>query len=189
MKTAPLFVYAYLNARIAPIARGERYEEPLETALAKSGLGEVTGGGTMQQKSGEVSFCGIDVDLLDTDRGIPFLASFLEECGAPKGSKLQFTLPSGEKKEIPFGIFEGLAIYFNGTDLPPEVYETCDINFVWSEIERLIGETASIQGYWQGPMETALYLYGPSATAMRAAIAEFSAGYPLFDKARFEIIA
>jgi hypothetical protein len=189
MEPQPLFVYAYLNSRIAPLDRGERYEDPLEEALQNNGMGEVTGGGTMQKKSGEVSYCGIDIDLFDAEHGVPFLADFLSERGAPKGSKLQFTLPTGEKKEVPFGNLEGLAIYLNGTDLPDDVYKHCDINYVWEEIDRLIGEKASIQGHWQGATETALYLYGPSATMMRSAIVDFAQSYPLFERARYEIVA
>src|SRR5437773_2066473 len=57
--------YAQLNARIMPINRGEQYEDPLQDALAQNGLGQVTGGGTMQSENGEIAYCGIDVDLFD----------------------------------------------------------------------------------------------------------------------------
>src|SRR5262245_43981465 len=84
----PLFVYAQLNARLRPLDRGKRYEEPLEQAFEKNGLGEVTGGGTLQATTSEIEYCGIDVDLFDVENGIPFLCQFLSQCGAPKGSKL-----------------------------------------------------------------------------------------------------
>jgi len=53
------FVYAKLLDRIMPLVRGERYEAPLEEASAQRELGEVTGGDTMQQKSGEIEYVGI----------------------------------------------------------------------------------------------------------------------------------
>ena len=40
-------VTAELNHRIGPIDRGDRYEDPLEKALAERGYGEVDGGGAL----------------------------------------------------------------------------------------------------------------------------------------------
>lgn len=184
----PVFAYAQLNARIMPMDRGERYEEPLEEALSENGFGEVTGGGTMQSENGEIDFCGIDIDLLDVANGVPFVCQFLSERGAPKGSKLQYEL-DGEKMEVPFGEAEGLAIYLNGTDLPEEVYKECDVNEAYDEINRLLGDCGSIQGHWQGPTETALYLYGDSADEMRELISGYLAEYPLCQRARVVKIA
>jgi hypothetical protein len=180
--------YAQLNARILPLDRGERYEDPLAEALSKSGYGEVSGGGTMQSQGGEIDFCGIDLDLLDVEHGVPFVCDLLTRCGAPKGSKLQYEL-NGEKVEVPFGAAEGLAIYLNGTDLPDEVYKECDVNLVYDELNRLLGDSGAIQGHWQGPTETALYLYGHSVDEMRRHIADFLARYPLCQKARVVQIA
>ena len=90
---------------------------------------------------------------------------------------------------MPFGKLEGLGIYFNGTGLPDEVYQNCDFNYVYEEINRRLAECGEIQGYWQGPTETALYLYGDSIEGMKAAIAELMAEYPLCQKVRYEAIA
>jgi hypothetical protein len=188
MPDQPYFVYAQLNARIMPIDRGERYEDPLQEALVARGLGEVTGGGTMQATPGEIDFCGIDIDLNDLAAGVPFVCEVLTSLGAPKGSKLQYEL-EGQQIETPFGAAEGLAIYLNGTDLPDEVYANSDVNHVYDEIIRLLGDRGQIQGHWQGPTETALYLYGPSADQMRQLIAPLLAEYPLCARARVEQIA
>src|SRR5205823_3464365 len=145
--------YAQVNARIMPLDRGERYEDPLGEALAENGLGAVTGGGTMQSETGEIEYCGIDVDLLDVSKAVPFVCTFLTERGAPRGSKLEYEL-DGKRVEVPFGAAEGLAIYLNGTDLPDQVYKECDVNAVYDEINRLLGERGSIQSHWQGPAET-----------------------------------
>ncbi len=64
---------------------------------------------------------------------------------------------NGRPLEFPFGKLEGLAIYINGTDLPDEVYQTCDINFVVETINQKIADQGAIQGYWQGATETALF--------------------------------
>jgi hypothetical protein len=184
----PVFAYAQLNSRILPLDRGDKFEEPLGEALAENGLGEVTGGGTIQAENGEIEFCGIDIDLTDVSKGVPFVCDFLSRCGAPKGSKLEYE-SNGKRIEVPFGTAEGIAVYLNGTDLPDEVYSDCDVNIVYQEINRLLGNHGAIQGYWQGPTETALYLYGTSADEMRDLISAFIAGYPLCQRARIVQIA
>jgi hypothetical protein len=184
----PIAAYAQLNARIMPLDRGEQYEDPLGEALAENGFGEVTGGGTMQSKDGEIEYCGIDIDLFDVPKGVPFVCQFLAQCGAPKGSKLQYN-HKGKDIEVPFGEAEGLAIYLNGTELPDEVYKECDVNHVYEQINRLLGDRGAIHGHWQGPTETALYLYGSSAEEMRKLIAAFLAEYPLCQRARVVTIA
>jgi hypothetical protein len=188
MSAEPTFAYARLNARILPLDRGERYEDPLIEALAENGFGEVTGGGTGQSENGEIAYCGIDLNLFDVEKGVPFICEFLAERGAPRGSAREFE-HNGEKVEAPFGFLEGLAIYLNGTDLQDEVYEKCDVNELFEEINRLLGDRGDIQGHWQGPTETALYLYGYSADEMKSLIASHLASYPLCQKARVEQIA
>src|SRR5689334_21984745 len=71
------FAYAKLNARLMPMDRGELFEDPLADALAQAGLGELTGAGTMQSSEGEIEFCGLDIDLVDVKKGVPFICDFL----------------------------------------------------------------------------------------------------------------
>ena len=148
----------------------------------------MTGGGTGQAENGEIAYCGIDLNLVDVEKGVPFVCEFLAVRGTPRGSALEFE-QNGEKVEVAFGILEGLAIYLNGTDLPDEVYEKCDVNELYGEINRLLGNRGDIQGHWQGPTETALYLYGYSADEMKSLIADHIANYPLCQRARVERIA
>ncbi|SFR89716.1 hypothetical protein SAMN05216570_0411 [Dyella sp. OK004] len=180
-------VTAQLNARVQPIHRGEIYEDPLDAFLREHKLGEVDGGGTMLTEHGEIDHCDVEINLTDIGEDkLALLASTLNNLGAPKGSKLM--LDEG-KREIPIGRNEGLAIYLNGTDLPDEVYANCDSNAVYSTFVELLGEAGVIQSWWQGPTETALYLYGPSFEQMRGLVADFMASYPLCQKARLAQIA
>lgn len=179
-------VVAQLNARLGPVDRGEIFEDPLHEALKAAGLGEVTGGGTKQQESGEISYCDIEISLSAPDDAlIQRIIVGLEEVGAPKGSKLIFE--SGE--EIPFGKAEGLAVYLNGTDLDPETYRSCDINFVIEEFERLAEPVGRVWSWWGGGAETALYLYGTSFRDMHSRLAPFLADYPLCQRCRVVRIA
>ena len=132
----------------------------------------------MQQKSGEIDYVGLDLSLTDLERSVPFVRSFLEEQGAAKGSAL--ILSTGEaKRTIPFGLSEGIGVYFDGVSLPAEVYQECDINVVWEEFSRRLEGEAEIRGHWQGPTETALYIYGKASSTMRELLADYIESYPL----------
>src|SRR6186997_863085 len=126
-KPRPIPAYAKINARLQPKGRGDLFEDPLAERLEKANLGAVTGGGSMLGQNGEIQYCGIDIDMYDAERSPAFICDALNRRGAPKGSELQFTLDS-RKVVVPFGEAEGLAVYLNGTDLPDEVYKTCDLN-------------------------------------------------------------
>jgi hypothetical protein len=185
VESASTYLTARLNARVQPMHRGELFEDPLDEALQELGIGSVTGGGTQLSESGEVDYCDIEIDVAALDeRSVQAIINLLEGLGAPHGSKLK----AGEQ-ELPFGNTEGLALYLNGTDLPDEVYKACDSNVVYTEVQRLIGDRGEIYSHWQGPKETALYLYGNSFQEMRDSIAEFLATYPLCQKCRVEQIA
>jgi hypothetical protein len=94
------FVFVKIPESIMPIERGDKYEDPLDEALKASSLGEVTGGGTQLDKpnpdgSASIAWVGIDVELSDIERGVPFLVATLKKLGAPKGSALEYRV--GEK--------------------------------------------------------------------------------------------
>jgi hypothetical protein len=182
-----VLVIARLNDRAQPIDRGDLYEDPLDAILKDQGLGEVTGGGTQLGKDNEIEFCDIEIQLhAASDESLDALKSALEELGAPKGSKL---IVESSGQELSLGTNEGLAVYLNGTDLPAEVYQTCDVNFVYQEFNRLLGSEGTIHSHWQGPRETALYMYGRSFDAMKTHLQSFIDSYPLCQKARVVQIA
>jgi hypothetical protein len=181
-------VTARLNARLQPIDRGEQFEHPLGEALQSEGLGEVVGGGT--QLAGEpagIEFCDVEIRLKHASE--PVLRRVIERLeflGAPKGSRL---IIESSGREIAFGNQEGLALVLNGTDLPAEIYASCDINHVVSELSRLMGEKGSFRGYWEGSKETSLYCYGGSFVEMSKAIEPLLNNYPLCRGAKVEQIA
>jgi len=180
-------VVASLNARLQPLHRGEYFEDPLDELLKQRKLGEVTGGGTMQLKTGEIKFCDIEVTI---NTAAPewehVLIDTLELLGAPRGSRL---IVEGTGREVPFGVAEGMAVYLNGTELPADVYRECDSNHVYSEFNRLLEGQGRVLSWWEGPTETAFYLYGRSFVSMRTRLDEFIRTYPLCARCRIEQIA
>jgi len=182
------FVTAQLNHPLMPLDRGDRYEDPLDEALSAEGLGETSGGGTMQAISGEIDFIDVEIELNDLERGVPLVISKLEELGAPKGSILRVhdTEPA---REIPFGKTEGVGIYLDGVNLPDEVYKESDINVVIEELNKSIEGHGEMQSHWEGSAETALYFYGDDAKQMASLMNKFLESYPLCKGARVVTIA
>ncbi|MEM7165854.1 MAG: hypothetical protein AAF581_10340 [Planctomycetota bacterium] len=94
------FVFAKIQDTVSPIERGAKYEDPLSDALQRAGLGEVTGGGTMQNKDGSIAWIGVDIEVKDLTTGIPLVRRKLRELGAPRGSVLEYTVDD-EPIEVP----------------------------------------------------------------------------------------
>lgn len=182
-------VIVRLNDKIMPIGRGDIYEDPLDKFLRANKYGEVTGGGTMQAKTGEIEFCDLEI-LIYQNQNIELIIdeiiTLLETQGAPKGSSLTISKIS---KEIPLGKAEGLAIYLDGVNLPAHIYSECDSNDVLHELGNLIGDSGNVPRYWQGETETAFYFYGEAFEKMNRAISEFVHAYPLCKGARIVQIA
>jgi hypothetical protein len=88
-----LFVSVRIPQPLIPLERVARYEDPVEAALKKQGLGEVTGGGSQlgpRKPDGKYDILGIDLDveLTDADQGLPALRAVLRELEAPPGTEL-----------------------------------------------------------------------------------------------------
>lgn len=102
--TNPLFVYIKIPADLGPLDRGELFEDPLQGALDKEGLGEITGGGSQLSDLDEngrrsVEFCGIDVDIYDPVKGLALLRRELMRLQAPAGTVLLYELNGKEWEE------------------------------------------------------------------------------------------
>jgi len=184
----PTFVFAHINHRYLPIDRGEVFEDPLQERLEAEGLGEVTGGGTSLGDNGEIAWIGIDVEITDVERGLPVVIGTLVAHGAPKGSLLEVH-DVDPPRTVAFGGTEGIAVYLDGVGLPDEVYATSDFNFVVAEVDRLCEGVGRFEAHWQGPTETALYVFGRSADALQERLAPLLASYPLCQGARVVRIA
>jgi hypothetical protein len=179
-------VTVQLNAKIMPLDRGRLFHDPLTAALEAEGLGLSEDGGTLCSAEGEIEYCDLEVDLYEnTERAYEFVKQTVERLGAPKGSKLHVS----QDDVRPLGTREGLGLYLNGTELPDDIYKNCDSNHVHDELNRLVEGEGRILGHWQGPKETAFYLYGGSFDEMRRRIADFIAEYPLCQKCRVVRIA
>jgi hypothetical protein len=64
------------------------------------------------------------------------------------------------------------------------VYASSDINDLTATLSGRLGTEGDMQSWWQGPRETALYLYGPSAARMTELTADVLARFPLAQRCR-----
>ena len=85
-------VTANIQESIMPVARGEKYGQPLDAFLREHGLGEVTGGGTSLDKGGMPGSVEISFDLRDPEKNASVVAKKLKELGAPRGSTLYYRI-------------------------------------------------------------------------------------------------
>lgn len=183
------FIVITLNDKIQPIDRGDHYEDPLDEYIQQNHIGEVTAGGTLQAENGEIEFVNIEIQLnegVEPRYAASKIIEFINSINAPKNSKLRI---ENTKEVILFGEKEGLAIYLDGQNLEPEVYENSDVNFVVSEVKKLIGDKSEIVRFWEFSDKTALYFYGNSFTEMIEQIKDFMSEYPLCKNAEIKQIA
>jgi hypothetical protein len=168
---------------IQPVARGERYEDPVFEALTSAGLGEAgDGGGSLCTHEGEVTEVDFDVELTSLE-GIPVIVKVLEERGVPKGSLLRYKI-DGKAVEVAFGVSEGVAVYLDGVNQPAEVYATSDAEELLDKLTAALDGAAEYRGSWQGPRETSLYFYGEDAERIFGKIEPVLRDYPLSRNAR-----
>lgn len=180
-------VIASLNAKLQPLHRGE-LEDAFDDLMQSKSFGmRVVGGGTLQEESGETAHCDIEIEIDElNDENVQLVIRALESMLAPKGSRLH--IPARDRT-LDFGKHEGLALYINGTDLPPEVYANSDINFVIQECGRLLAGVAVVNSHWEGASETALYMYGKDFQDMYQRLQPLLENYPLCQKSRVVQIA
>jgi hypothetical protein len=85
------FFYIRIPESLGPLARGEKYEDPLGKAMGE--LGEVTGGGSQLAEGDSIAFCGIDVVVNDRVRGLEVIRRAMRACGAPPDTIIEEYLP------------------------------------------------------------------------------------------------
>ena len=175
----PHLVLARMYEYIEPIDRGERYEDPLQSALEARKAGAVTGGGSQMSAEGGIDYVDVEVELANLDDALQLTTSVLEQAGAPRGSEI---LADGEVLRE-FGTQQCLAVYLDGVSLPDDVYETLDFEAVVEQIGKAAGPD-SYRGFWQGAEETGLYFFGSNADEMFARVEPVLRQLPIGQNAR-----
>lgn len=192
-KTAPqapvTYIVVQLNDKITPFEKAKAYAQPLAAFLEAKAYGEIAGGGTAKEEQGEILFCDIQIELaaekLNYDM-VHDIIQHLENCGAPKGSKI---IVEETNEEILFGKKEGMALYLDSSTL--EYYEADgnDIDFIQKEMYKLTNAEQNADRYWEDDRKMALYFYGTSFEEMERKSQHFRATYPLCQKAKIVQIA
>ena len=172
-------VIARFYEHIEPIDRGERYEDPLQEILEKSGVGRVTGGGSQLDEHGAIAFAEVELELTNLNDALRIVAEALEALGAPQGSEL--ISENGVLRE--FGRQQCVAVYLDGTGLPDEVYAELDFNAVLEALGNAAGED-SFRSTSQGDQETGLYFFGADAETMFARMEPVLRRLPIGQNAR-----
>ena len=182
--STPAMVIARLYEHIEPLDRGDRYEDPLDAELKSRKLGSVTGGGSQMNELGGIDFADIEIELTNLPDGLTLVANTLEQFGAPEGSEILGD--GGVLRE--FGTQQCVAVYLDGVSLPEDVYAELDFDAL---VETLGAAAApgSFRGFWQGPEETGLYFFGPSADQMFAQLEPALQRLPIGQNARVVIRA
>ena len=170
-------VLLQIKARLQPMHRWGIFEKFIEKELKRKRIGKIINSGTIQGANGEITGCTIEINM-KTRKQEEFL-TFLEQLPIPKGSFFQT-----ETDRIEIGKMEGLAVYLNGTDLPPEVYASCDVNDLIKMLEKSLGQMGRLYSYWEGNRETVLYFYGIRFEEMKQKISGITDKYPLCEKCK-----
>ena len=68
------------------------------------------------------------------------------------------------------------------------MYAASDVNGLIAALLECLGAEGDMQSYWEGPRETALYLYGASAARMDELIASVLARFPLAQRCRVVLL-
>ncbi|OMQ10337.1 hypothetical protein [[Flexibacter] sp. ATCC 35103] len=178
-----------INDKVSPADKRNLYLLPLNDFLTSKNYGEISGGGILKEEPGEIIFCDIHVKFHQEEINENILKDimiYLEDCGAPKGSKI---IIEKTHQEIPFGKNEGIAIYLDGENSEEKNQETYNLDFVQSEISRRTNTTQSAERFWKGNSTTGLYFYGQSYEKMKDEVSHFMSSYPLYKSARIAQIA
>jgi hypothetical protein len=177
----PHVVLARVYEHIEPIDRGDRYEDPLQAVLESAGIGRVTGGGSQLNELGGIAFADVEIELANLGDALGVVVEALENAGAPQGSEL--IDPTDERVLRQFGTQQCMAIFFDGTTLPDEVYANLDFDAVVTETGTAAGH-GSFRGVWQGAQETGVFLFSPDAEAMFTRVEPILRRLPIGQNAR-----
>lgn len=150
------------------------FEDLFDVMFEVVGIGEILGGGMVLFEDGEVEYGDLEIQLYDVVVLLQVIELF-EQFGVLKGLLIQC---DGED-DLLFGIIEGLGLYLDGVNLLDEVYEQCDLNYVFDQIVECIDGYGEICSWWQGLSEIGLYLYGVSFDILCDCIVDLFVSYLL----------
>ena len=83
---------ARMYAHIETPDRHASFEDPLDAALRKRGLGKVTGGGCCFDLGGKIHYADLEIRVTSLKDALPVIVSSLEASGAPRDSDLTVRL-------------------------------------------------------------------------------------------------
>jgi hypothetical protein len=182
----PRFVTARMWEYIEPIARGDRYEDPVEAFLERNVLGEIDGGGTQMGETPKIEFVDVTFWLRDSQDAIDAVVAELNRLGAPIGSELQFQ-DRGRAVTVPFGSTECVALFLDGVSLPSEVYKQTGADDLRQRLEIALKGAGEFRAYWHGNRESGLFFNGDNAQQMADAMMPVLTREPLCQNARLVV--
>lgn len=185
----PYRIEVKLIEQIQPVARGDRYEDPLTKSLEERGLGIVTGGGAQLSPRpfrGErgIEFVCLDVELDNLDEALFYLKERMNELGAPVGSTVSYYTATEERKVEPIGELELLHIYLDAQNLREDVYANADLEMICKKLAEQMGSSGQLREPMSWSSETLLYFAGRNADEMFSRIETFCRETPLMQNAR-----
>lgn len=178
-----MLIVLHVNERLQPKHRFV-LEDTIGEALNAHNLGEITGGGTLMEKSGEIKSCDIDIEFSGDDDALERFTSYINHLGIAKGSELEI---DGGKK-VPVGSYEGMGIYLS-VDLPDEVYANNDVNDLIEKLNNAVGDKGMLRSWREHKEFTALYFYGSSFKKMEELAKPVLKNHPLAENCRVVRIA
>lgn len=177
-----MFVVLHVNERLQPKHRFV-LEDTIDEALKRNNHGEITGGGTLMEKNGEIKSCDIDIELSDDDDAFERFKDYVNHLGIAKGSELET-----DGKKFPVGSFEGMGIYLS-VNLPDEVYKNNDVNELIEKLNDALGDKGILRSWREHNDFTALYFYGDSFKKMAKLVKRVLEKHPLVENCRVVQIA
>lgn len=81
---------------------------------------------------------------------------------------------------------QAVIVYLDGTDLPAEVYQNCDLATIEDRLTEVIERDGlgEFDGNEVGPTEAILFMYGPDAERLFSGVEQTLRDYPLCKGAR-----
>jgi hypothetical protein len=177
-------VNVHLNGRFLPLARQPFADLLIEAMQRYSIVAQEVGGGTQLSVGGEPTSCDIEFEVDHFDATVPSFLALLNRLPMPRGSHMSVNGSVVSR----FGWTEGVALYLNGTDLPDGVYADNDVNVLIDNLASALADAVTNMAFWEGPRETAIYLYGRSAATIVQRLRPAIASEPLAQSSRVVIL-